>query len=819
MNTQASQHSAAVSGGFSIKPLVGQVCSTLALGVGVLLPVGLAHAVEAQQAQVAENSVAAGDKSAQDDTKASQDASKQDGFALPAVTVTSQKREENVQDIPDAVTILSGKEILDKGIGRSASEVLNYVPNASAATQQHGRPRWWIRGVGAGQQQWDLANPVGFYLDEVYIANASATGLPLFDVERVEVLRGPQGTLWGKNTTGGAISVISKKPSFNESPTDNYVKLDYGSYDDRIYEGGIGGVILDERLAGRLSFHQQDYGGPFKNEFTGGTDGKVNDGVIRGQLLASITPDLEALLGVHYRKYDTDGAITTAGSYASNGVFRNGYAPSTNRRHVSTNADNNEDSSQNGARLNLKWQLGKYALTAITGYEYFDRKTLTDTDYTPLEISRGRTDGWSRQFSQELRIASPREDRWNWLAGLHYFNENIQYETQNAQLPPASVASLAGSPPVRPITSPGAAYNQSNLHHKDTSFAIFGSNTYNFTDQWNATLGLRWTHEKKDYNLERSGSTGGTAANKWSTFGQWWNAYNGTFQPAGTLASGTFNTSDSKTWNHWTYDFTPEYKITPTDRIFFKYAHGVKAGGFNTAATSLAAVNVVDPEQLDDFELGYKSEWLGGKLNFNATAFHYIYKDVQVNVVGFNANANATVSYLQNAKKAHVNGAEFELEALPIDNLHVKSSIGLLDAKFDDFEILNNGGNLDGNQLVRSPHVTANLSAEYQIPLANGNKVVIGTDGRYTGKQYYFVTPQSEARHFLSQDAFTIVDARIAFTTPKEKYTWTAYVNNVFDKKYANHALPANNPSQGVNGDFIYWAPPRAVGLSFITNW
>ena len=147
------------------------------------------------------------------------------------------------------------------------------MPNASAGTQLHGRPRWWIRGVGAGQQQFDLASPVGFYLDEVYISNATATGFPLFDLERVEVLRGPQGTLWGKNTTGGAVSVVSKKPSFNADAKDNYVKVDYGSYNDRIVQGGIGGVILDERLAGRVSFYQQDQDGRLKNDFTGGKDG------------------------------------------------------------------------------------------------------------------------------------------------------------------------------------------------------------------------------------------------------------------------------------------------------------------------------------------------------------------------------------------------------------------------------------------------------------------------------------------------------------------------------------------------------------------
>ena len=250
--------------------------------------------------------------------------------------------------------------------------------------------------------------------------------------------------------------------------------------------------------------------------------------------------------------------------------------------------------------------------------------------------------------------------------------------------------------------------------------------------------------------------------------------------------------------------------------MFFKYAHGVKSGGFNTAATNLAAVNTVAPEQLDSYELGYKSEWLNGRLNFNATAFHYDYTDVQVNVVGFNALANTTVSYLQNAGKAHADGAEFELEALPIENLHLNANLGLLHTQYDDAVILNNGGNFTGNQLVRSPHVTALLAADYRIPLENGGKVVVGGDAHFTSKQYFYVTPQTDARSYLSQEPYTIVNARVSYSTVGEKYTWTAYANNLLDKQYLNHAVPAVAP--GVNGDSIYQGAPRTLGVSFITR-
>lgn len=802
---------------FRVKPLVRSLSLALALSA---LPAVAAEATPAEAAPAAAPVPAAGTETTAATTVQAAPVQAETNSALPSVTVTAQKREESVQEVSTAITALGGKELLEEGIGRSASEILSYVPNASAGTQQHGRPRWWIRGVGAGQQQWDLSNPVGFYLDEVYISNASATGFPLFDLDRVEVLRGPQGTLWGKNTTGGAISVVSKKPSFNESDNDDYVKVDVGSYNERLVQGGVGGVIVDERLAGRVSFHQENYDGHFDNQFDGSDGGAIEDGALRAQLLAVLTPNLEALLNVHHRSYETDGGVRTAGSYAANGVFRGGYAPSRDSQDISSNAEEHSDTRQNGISLNLKWQLGKYAFTSITGYEDFDNETLSDNDSTPLEISRTRADGKSKQFTQEFRLTSPREDRWNWLAGVHYFKEDVDYAAQGAQLPPGSVASAGGTP----SGAPGAAYNSSELDHKAQSFAIFGSTTYNWTDQFNTTFGLRWTREKKEYDLNRVGSTGATAANRWSNLAHWWNSYTGPLQAAGTAGSGTFSTSDSKTWNAVTYDITPEYKITPHDRVYFKHAHGEKSGGFNTAATSLAAVNTVDPEQLDSYELGYKSEWLNGRVNFNASVFHYEYEDVQVNVVGFNANANGTVSYLQNADKAHVNGAEFEVEALVTENLHVNASLGLLRTKYDELQVLNNGPDLSGAELVRSPHVTAQFAADYRIPLENGSKIVVGGDARYIDKQYYYITPQGVDssgldRKILEQESYTLVNARLAYSTFKDKYTWTLYANNLFDKEYKNHTLTAYNAAQGINGDYIYWGAPRTIGVSFITRW
>ncbi|QAU33986.1 TonB-dependent receptor [Janthinobacterium sp. 17J80-10] len=727
-----------------------------------------------------------------------------DAAALQTVTVTAQKREEKAQEIPSAISVLGGKDLLDNGIGRSASEILTYVPNATAGTQQHGRPRWWIRGIGAGQQQIDFPNPVGLYLDDVYISNASATGFPLFDLDRVEVLRGPQGTLWGKNTTGGAINVISNKPSFKN---DGYFKADYGSYDTKLIQGAVGGTLKEDVLAGRIAFHSEDQGkGRFNNLFTGEKDGKLRDSAVRGQLQALIGDDLVANLNLHYRDYKTSGATSTVASYAANGVYRNGYIPSKNPDDVSSNAPARSDTTQAGAQLNLQYQLGKLALTSITGYENYKSESVGDGDNTPLEVSRSQSTGESRQFSQEFRLASPREDRVNWVTGLHYFTEDIDSNSSSARLPNGSVPALAGS--TQPVT-----YNNSTYNHKTKSFALFGSTTVNFSEQLLSTFGLRWTKETKDLNLRRIQAASNTA-----TFGNvnsWWNTVTGGNFAAAAVASGNFTSTPSTTWKSWTYDVTPEYKISETLRTYFKYAHGVKSGGYNTSASNVLALNTVAPEKLDAFELGLKSEWLGGRLHLNANVFHYKYKNAQVNITGlFNGDPTQSVSYLQNVAKGHVNGAELEIEALPTENLHINANLGLLQTRFDEFDIQNNGGSRAGNEFVRSPHVTALLAADYRIPVSNGGKVILGGDWRYTSKQFFYVDPQTNARSFLNQDGYSIANARVSYVLPGGKHTFTAYVNNLADTIYQNHALTSFVPGT-VDGDTVIWGQRRTIGVNY----
>ncbi|MBM7060561.1 TonB-dependent receptor [Pseudomonas sp. UL073] len=699
---------------------------------------------------------------------------------LAKVTVTAQKREETVQEVPTSISVLSGDKVRDTSL-QSANEVTRFIPNASAGTSEgHGRPRWWIRGLGTGDQGANTVSPVGIYVDDVYIANISATGFPLFDQERVEVLRGPQGTLWGKNTTAGAINFISRKPTFEQS---GYFKAGIGDYNDRVLEGAVGDTLVDERLAARVAVRHQGRDGYSDNLNDGNDSGTIEDDAARLQFLARINDDLDATLNLHARSYhDTGGYSTVSYGLRPNGTNQFGYFIDPEKGKVNYNAKYETDIDQAGSNLNLVWQLGSLELTSITAFEHFQRESWSDSDNTPLELQRGYGDVDAKQWSQEFRLTSPREDRLNWVLGFHYFNEDLDSESANAAL----------TNPYIPRSYNNTTYNQGT-----ESYALFGSTTYSFTDDFNVTAGLRWTRETKDIDFVRRQNQGQANFNG----ADWWKL--------GTVSTPLVvnaTQDESNTWSDYTYDLTPEYRLSDNARVYFRYAYGFRSGAYNTGAVSQATVATVDPEYLTSYELGFKSEWFDGRLNANAALFYYDYEDIQLNIV--TAVNNQTVSRLANGAEGEAYGAEFELEAIPVENLHLNFALGLLHTEFTDYTSGND--DFSGNKFVRAPNVSAVIGADYRIPLNVGGAIILGTDWNTRSRQYFFSNDQSQN---MRSGGYTLGNARVTYELPGETTRVTAYVNNLTDKEYRNHTLPG-----GFQTAAVMFGDPRTVGLSVTTD-
>ncbi|MFC4863368.1 TonB-dependent receptor [Pseudomonas sp. MAHUQ-62] len=708
--------------------------------------------------------------------------------ALKTVTVTAQRREETLQEVPVAVSAVDGTSITADGV-RAIGDITTFVPNASAKNPDgDGRPRWYIRGLGTGDTGAATVYPVGIYADDVYLNAPIAGGGPLYDLERIEILRGPQGTLYGKNTTAGAVNIISKKPDFD---TDGYGTIGFGSKNERILTGAVGGSLVDERLAGRVAIYSEERDGFTKNLTADQTYGDVNKKAFRVQFLAQLTPDLEALWKIHGREFKGDGSNGSlpVGRYYNVGYVR----PHGSKIQINVNEDYKLD--HDGSSLTLNWDLGGYKFTSITAYDYIRNQSLIDADYTPYEVNgRTDTDNEYNQYSQEFRFSSPQDRSLRWLLGAHYFHEDLD-SAQVRQILPGTSPNGTGTNQV------GTVYRDLSYDHKTDSYALFSNVTYDFTERFSVTGGLRWTQEEKDIDLDLVQLR----------------RVNGALVPV-LGADNNGNSQKDKTWDAWTYDLTPEYRINENLRVFFRYAHGFRSGGFNTGLSGgLSGLTTVDPEELDAYEVGVKSEWFDGRLTANANVFYYDYTDIQVNLLTVNNGVLTTA--LTNGAAGEVKGAELELEAQPTDRLHLRAALSHLDTEYTDFKNVNpNTGavtaDYSGNRFVRSPEQVVSLGADYTIPLDGIGKLVAGGDVSYRGKEFFLADRQSEDT--LSQPHYTLANARLTWFSPDDQISVTGFVNNVTDRRYQVHGRP--NGAVGSGQYVITYGDPRTVGVSLTSR-
>jgi len=693
------------------------------------------------------------------------------GIVLQKVVVTAERREDDVQSIASAVTVIGGDTIESSEV-RNAGDIIRFVPNMTAdTTDGHGRPKFYIRGIGLSDASVWNTNPIGTYLDDVYIWNASTVGFPLFDLERVEVLRGPQGTLWGKNTTGGAINFISRKPTFD---TDGYAKLSYGNYHNSVFEGAVGGAIKDDVLAARVSIHREDSDRYAQNSFVPGTE-RWSDLGVRTQFLAKFSSTFEALLNIHYR--DFNGPVLQSGTTA---------VPTQTRFDVPSLVEPTDNLKQKGTSLTLNKKLdGGLTLTSITGYENFDRLQ-TSADSVTYESSRSRTDFTVRQFSQELRLASSKADRLSWIAGAYFFDGKLDFSSQTGVLPGSRTATGGNK---------ATSFNTTDYSLKSKSYALFGNLDYKFTEKFDVAFGLRQTWETKDIDYLYRTAPNGTTYNN---VAQWW--LPGSLNANLTTAA---RQNDSKTWSAFTYDITPTYQFTDNLRAYFRHAKGFNGGSFNAGATAQSQVTTIQPEFLKSYELGVKSEWWDNRLQVNAAAFYYDYTDIQQKGTTLNPlNPSQQILTFINAKSGKVRGLDLEVAVVPVKDLRVAVNIGLNNTEFEDFQDTPTH-NAAGNWFNRVPRIISNVQVDYKYPLQTGAALLFNTDWAYRSKAYFNAVDQTS--DFLTENAYWLGNVSAGYISPDKKYEVRGYVLNVTDKIYRNTAL--------ITGLYSYGAP-RTFGVS-----
>jgi iron complex outermembrane recepter protein len=596
---------------------------------------------------------------------------------LEEVVVTAQKREESVQRIPVAVTALDETALETRNIV-NLQQVGAFSPNVRIETTRSGSGSGgpiFIRGVGQNDPITSADPGVGVYVDGVYFGRMNGSLFDLVDVERVEILRGPQGTLYGKNTIGGAVNVITQKPG---SELEGSVKARLGNYDYAQVVGSAN-IPLSDTVYTRVSAIGERRDGYSENtlDIPGRDLDERRASAARAAIRYAPSDEFDAQLSLDWNDEHNGGRAlrrVNAGTEIAQG--------SSDPFTASLDYPGYRNSESGGAAVHLRWNGPAFSLVSITSYRDIDEDHKVDLDAGPTNLAHQNVTYRQRQMSQEFQIlGSSFEDRLNWIGGLYAFNENARY---------VEFDSLLG----------GASFLDLDVQPENTSFATFGQLDWKITDRLTGTLGLRYTYEKRQLDL------------RFNAFGP---AY------------------IEDTWSEPTPRLAFAYQATDAVLFYVSAAKGFKAGQFNARARSTPEYRPLDPEKVWAYEVGTKTRFLDNRVQLNIAAFYSTYEDIQL--VSFAAQPNGVDFTASNAPEGKISGAELEFEARPFDGLRVQGSFGWLDARYTEYRDLA-GRDLSSRKFEQTPSTTFSLAAEYTVQLAHVGSLLFATDYVQQSKIY-----------------------------------------------------------------------------------
>ena len=731
---------------------------------------------------------------------------------LQTVTITAERREENIKDVPNSVSTLSG-EFLDvlNTSGQDLRGLSGRVPSLNIESS-FGRafPRFYIRGYGNTDFRLNASQPVSLVYDDVVQENPILKGFPAFDLDRIEVLRGPQGTLFGRNSPAGVVKFESVKPG---KRFEGYGSIGIGTLGTTNLEGAAT-IPLSSTVSTRLSVLDQRRNDWVDNTWEPGPTQKLEgyrDSALRAQLLYEPHKQFSALFNVHAR--DLDGSAR---------VFRaNIIEPGTNdlvdgfdREKVAHDGANESKLKTMGANARLRWDIGQFTLHSITGYETLDTFNRGDIDggygasFLPPDLTgpglilfgSETADGIPKhkQLTQEFRVESNYKGPLNWQGGVYFFSEDYTVES-------FSYDSLAAN----------AQDGYQRIRQKNDASAVFGALRFQATPALELRGGLRFTRDKKDLQV-LAYEASGFAPCIGPTIGAIPGSPKCTIeQLAGLEPDGDLSAQPSDTNTSW--DLSATYKLSKDVNLFGRVATGFRASSIQSAS-AFNAKSVADPETNTSFELGVKADLFDKRARVSFSAFRYTVKDLQLTAVGGASNANR----LLNAKKATGQGFELDLTAYLTDNLLATLGLGYNDTKIRDDGIavaicaqctvkdptfVDADGNtraiIDGNPLPQAPKTTANFVLRYGFPLAGGDFYVL-TDWAYRSKVNFFLYESVEFTGKASLEG----GLRVGYLWNNGKYEASIYGRNITDQVRIVGGIDFNNLTGFIN-------EPRTWGVQF----
>lgn len=692
---------------------------------------------------------------------------------IEEIVVTARRREQRAFDVPLSFSTLHGDRLDALRVsGRDVRFLSNRVPSLQMESS-YGRiyPRFYIRGLGNTDFDLNASQPVSLVYDGIVLENAMLKGFPAFDLARIEVLRGPQGTLFGRNTPAGTVKFESKRPT---QTREGYGRLSLGRFAGGMFEGALSGPLLENRLDARVSLLGRRRGDWIDNTHTGENDalGGYEEIAGRLQLLWRPTPDLSALLNVHARDLDT-----TASRFRANLVERgeSDLRPGVARDKTAIDGLSDQYLNAQGLALELLYHAGGVRWVSLTGLARLDTFSRGDIDggygavfsppsgpgAIPFPSETGSGIPSLRQFSQELRLESPKQ-RFSWQAGLFYFRESVEMEDFN--------------------------YDTLNEHRRDgfvrqhqraRAHAAFASATFAYTEALEVHAGLRVSDDEKEYSVVRLEA------------------------PANNVGAGPLGPITRRPESRvWSFDAGLRYRVSPSLQAWLRVARGFRAPSIQGRLLFSDEVTMADTETILSLEGGVKLRAWQRRLHLDLAAFAFRMQDQQLTAVGGNLNTNRLV----NADRTDGHGLEAELRLAPSDALLVTASASYNHTRIKDpglfiqpcasnCTLLDPPGaamgtvSIDGNRLPQAPRLVADLSLRYAVPLSGGSQLIFFTDWAYRSRINFFLYESKEFRdERLLEGA-----VRLAWLSPGERFSAALFGRNILDDKSRTGGVDFNN--------------------------
>jgi iron complex outermembrane receptor protein len=690
---------------------------------------------------------------------------------IEEVIVTARRKAEALQDTPLSITAFTSDMIDRDGI-TSIEEVALRTPGLSYGNFGDEKlSPLSLRGVIGGSGSAGADPAVGIYLDEVYLGQGVGATIDLFDLEAIEVLRGPQGTLFGRNTVGGLVHYRTARPTEDFMA---YVNADFGNYDARRIAGAVSGPLGAGGVLGRLAFVSNQRDGTYDNLTLLRDVNSKDSWSVRGRLEIPLSDRITWDLSGDYRKVDQDSLVFETLSYNEASTFvavlgAFGLPRNTDPydRNVYADAVTFERSDAWGVTSNISAAVGAVDIVNVTSYRTHDYENRTDTDRSALQWGYDGDPEDVSRFANELRL-SWTTGMLDWIAGVYYYRQDTTNRSF-IELGP-DLLTLFGVGPVTIDAGSDAAMNT-------RSVAGFGSVTWTVSDRFDISLGGRHTWEEKSIDYSQSDPLG--------------------------LLGGDFAATGKDHWSRLTPSVSARYRYTPDVMGYVTVSRGFKSGGFNDALGDATGISF-DPESLWSYEGGVKSTLFDGRMQANASVFYMDWKEIQITTD--NPATPVFDPIIQNAGKAHTTGIELELLSRLTDRLSMGLNGSVLEAEYDEGS-LPNGAPLD--RIPRAPEYTFSFNAEYRAPLTGGSEWFVRGEALGRGESYLTLDNQKDGR----VSPYELYNLQAGLEATDGRWRLTAWGRNIGDKTVPERLFDLSD--QDVIGQkFIILNDPETYGIS-----